>query len=136
VNSHERYTCFLDRDEDGLIRRVHLEAIDLEGHGRSVSVDGRRVTRIVEAVHEVLHRGGVPVREWGGRRPITLQGGAGSHLELLLRAVRPLRRGDRLARIADAIAQMSVEEAAYWHAKSHRVGGLAALRLLLQGGHR
>jgi hypothetical protein len=56
------------------------------------------------------------------------------HAELLLAAIRPLQRPDRLSNIADAIVGMGAEEASYWHAKSLRSGGLRALRVLLSDG--
>jgi hypothetical protein len=50
--------------------------------------------------------------------------------------VKPLRRADRVATVAEGVAAMSREEASYWHAKVQRPRGLRALRILLDGGRR
>lgn len=58
----------------------------------------------------------------------------GVRLALLAAAVAPLRRPDRIERIAAAIAEMSYEETCYWYAHVRGDQGrraLRALRLLL-----
>jgi len=84
----------------------------------------------------VLRGGGVKGRTWTSSKPIILDQVTGAQVELVLQAAKPLRRGDRIDQVSEGVANMSREEAAYWHAKSHHPGGLPALRLLLIGGHR
>lgn len=136
MNRREEYVCTVDRDDDGRILAVTLDAVDLEGEERSVRINGMRAARIAGAVHDVLRAGGVKGRTWSSNRPVPLDQVTGAQLELLLQAARPLRRGDRLDQVSEGVAGMSREEAAYWHAKSHQPGGLPALRVLLVGGHR
>jgi hypothetical protein len=136
MNRREQYVCTVDRDDDGRVLSIELDAIDLEGEERHVRINGQRASRIASAVHDVLRAGGVKGRAWSSKRPIDLDQVTGAQLELLLHAARPLRRGDRLDQVSEGVARMSREEAAYWHAKSHQPGGLPALRVLLVGGHR
>lgn len=136
MSRREQYVCTIDRDDDGRVLAIDLDAIDLEGDERHIRINGQRASRIASAVHDVLRGGGVKGRAWSSKRPITLDQVTGAQLELLLHAARPLRRGDRLDQVSEGVAHMSREEAAYWHAKSHQPGGLPALRILLIGGHR
>jgi len=136
MSRREQYTCTVQRDGDGRVLSIELEAVDLEGERRHVRVNGQRAARVASAVHDVLRAGGVKGRAWSSGRPITLDQVTGAQLELLLHAAKPLRRGDRLDLVSEGVAGMSREEAAYWHAKSHQPGGLPALRVLLIGSHR
>lgn len=134
MSRKERYSCTITRDEDGRVLAITVDATDLEEGQRRVRVNGTRAARIAGPLHDVLRAGGVTGRAWTAARPITLDQVRGAQVELLLRAVKPLQRGDRIDRIAEAIAAMSREEASYWHAKSTRPGGLRALRILLTAG--
>ena len=136
MSRREEYVCTVDRDDDGRVLAIELDAVDLEGEERHVRINGLRAARVASAVHDVLRGGGVKGRAWSSKRPIPLDQVTGAQLELLLHAARPLRRGDRLDQVSEGVASMSREEAAYWHAKSHQPGGLPALRVLLVGGHR
>jgi hypothetical protein len=136
VARREEYRCLIARNGDGRIMSVSVEATDLEGGERHVTVRGARVPELVSPLQDLLRERRISGRAWTSREPIELDQIAGAHVELLLRAVQPLRRGDRAQIVADGIAAMSREEASYWHAKSQRSGGLRALRILLAGGRR
>jgi len=123
----------IERDEDGRVRSVTLEAV-VDEASRNVTVNSLKATRIAGSVLDVLRSGGVTGRQWSSPRPIVLDYITGAQLELLLVAVKPLRRADRIDRIGAGVATMSREEASYWHAKLRRPGGLPALRVLLGGG--
>lgn len=132
----EEYICSIVRNGDGRIVSLTVEATNLEGGERQVTVRGARVPELVSPLQNLLRERKISGRAWTSRDPIQLDQIAGAHVELLLRAVQPLRRGDRAQVIADGIAAMSREEASYWHAKAQRPGGLRALRVLLAGARR
>jgi hypothetical protein len=136
VSRREQYVCSVNRDDDGRVLSIELEATDLEGEQRHVRIQGLGASRVASAVHDVLNSGGVKGRMWASSKPISLDQVTGAQVELVLQATKPLRRGDRIDQVSDGVAKMSREEAAYWHAKCHHPGGLPALRLLLIGGHR
>lgn len=136
MTQREEYRCVVTRDDDGRVLSIESEATDLEGSERRVRIRGLTAARVAGAVHDVLRAGGVKGRAWTSPRPIPLDQVTGAQLELLLLATKPLRRGDRIDQVSQAIADMSREEASYWHAKSRHPGGLPALRLLLNGGSR
>jgi len=127
----EQFECTITRDDDGRVLVITLDATDLEGASRRVRLNGLKASRVAGALHEVLRAGGVRGRQWSSGKPIELDQVTGAQAELLLSAVKPLRRGDRVERIGSGVAEMSREEASYWHAKSGRRGGLPALRILL-----
>lgn len=132
----ERYICQISRDEDGRIIAVDVTASDLEGQERMVHVNGGRAAHVAAPLQQVLRSAGLKGHDWTSPEPINLEPALGAHAELLLRVVKPLRRTDRIATIADGISQMSREEASYWHAQARRRHGLKALRVLLDGGRR
>lgn len=134
MSQRERYTVLISRDEDGRITSLAVHATDLEGAARTVVLEGAVAARIAGAVHEVLRGAGLNGRTWSGRAPIALDAVVGAQVELLLRAVKPLRRSDRIEEVSGGVAAMSREEACYWHAKTHRPGGLRAIRELLGAG--
>jgi hypothetical protein len=136
VSRREQYLCTVNRDDDGRVLSIELEATDLEGEQRHIQIQGLGASRVASAVHDILQAGGIKGRFWASGKPINLDQVTGAQVELLLCAAKPLRRGDRVDQVSEGIAKMSREEAAYWHAKSHHAGGLPALRLLLIGGHR
>ena len=99
-----------------------------------VRVAGDRVSAVAEPLRTLLRRSGVSGQRWSSNRPLELDARTGEQAELLLLAVKPLRRADRTNRVAEGVAQMGTEEAAYWHAKAGRRGGLRALRIVLDEG--
>lgn len=131
MSRRETYVIRLQRDADGALQAAEVESEDGDGGARLTRVNGGRLAHAAEPLRQVLSSAGVNGRVWSGTRPILLDARTGSHAELLLRAVQPLRRADRISDVADQIAAMASEEAAYWHAKSSRRGGLRALRILL-----
>jgi hypothetical protein len=134
AGSHrDTYRVHVEREPDGQVRCVTVDTSS-EIRPRHTRVNGHQATRIAGAVHDILRAGGVPGRAWAGQAPIEVDYLVGAQLELLLVAVRPLRRADRVDHVAAGIASMSSEEASYWHAKLARPGGLPALRVLLAAG--
>lgn len=134
MSRRERYVCTIGRDDDGRVTWITVEAVDLEGGERTTHVNGSVAGRIAGAVHDVLRAGGVGSRAWSTPKPLELAQVTGAQTELLLRAVKPLRRGDRIGQVGEGVAGMSREEASYWHAKADQPGGLRALRILLTRG--
>lgn len=130
----EHYVCTVERDEDGRVRAVVVDATDLEGSERRVRLNGTSAARIAGSLHDVLRSSGVPGRTWASSRPIELDPITGAQAELMVLAVKPLRRGERIEIVGEGVGRMSREEASYWHAKSHQPGGLRALRVLLTKG--
>jgi hypothetical protein len=123
--------CHVIRDRDGQVRALRVCATDTSGDQRRVEVNSIMAARVAGPIHDVLRASGVSGRAWTSPAPIELPQHPGSHVELLLRAVKPMRRADRVDAVAEGVARMSREEASYWHARSHRPGGLRAIRVLL-----
>jgi len=134
VSRREQYKCVIQRDADGRVWSIELMAKNLEGVERRTHINASRAPAVAAAFHDVLRGGGIAPRQWSLPKPIELDQVLGAHAELLLLAVQPLRRTDRVAAVAEAIAAMSREEASYWHAKAQRPRGLKALRVLLDDG--
>lgn len=132
----ERFSASIARDVDGRITAITINAVDLEGTQRAVHLNGNRAGSVAAGLHEVVRCAGVGSRSWTSPRPIELDQVTGAQAELLLRAVKPLRRADRIQAVGDGVAAMSREEASYWHAKANHPGGLRALRMLLVEGPR
>ena len=132
----ERYLCTISRDSDGRITAIEVGVDDLEGKHRRIRVNGNRAAHVAGPFQQVLQDAGLRGRQWTSRGPLDLPSTLGAHAELLLRAVKPLQRLDRLEAIAEGIAEMSREEASYWHAQTQRRHGLKALRVLLSEGTR
>ena len=130
----EHYLCTIARDDDGRIVAVTVDVNDLDGGERHIRVDGQRAAHAAAPLQEVLRSAGLRGRQWTSAIPFELTPTLGAHAELLLRAVKPLRRTDRICGVAEGIAGMSREEAHYWHAQTERRHGLKALRVLLDGG--
>jgi len=130
----EHYVCTVERDDDGRISAIVVDAKDLESAERHVRLNSTSAARVAGSLHDVLRASGVPGRTWASSRPIELDPVTGAHAELLVLAVKPLRRGDRIEAVGEGVGRMSREEASYWHAKSHQPGGLRALRVLLTRG--
>lgn len=132
----ERYLCTVTRDEDARITAIGIAVDDLDGGHRTVQLTGQGAAHVAGPLQEVLRGAGYRGRHWTAREPLELPAALGAHAELLLRAVKPLRRLDRIDNVAEGVAGMSSEEASYWHAQTHRRHGLRALRILLDGGNR
>jgi len=132
----EAFTCRIERGADDRITALHVDVVGLRGEPRSTHVTGVKAIRVAASLHDVVRRGGIRPRQWAGTKPIELDYATGAHAELLLLAVKALRRADKAERVAERIAMMSNEEASYWHAKGHQPGGLPALRILLNAGAR
>jgi len=129
----EHYTCLVSRDEDGRILAVEIDVTDLEGAQRVIRVNGYKAAHVAAPLQEIFRSAALRGRQWTTPRAFELSPTLGAHAELLLRAVKPLRRIDRVTSVAGGIAEMSREEANYWHAQSQRRHGLKALRVLLDG---
>jgi hypothetical protein len=132
----EHYLCTISRDNDGRITAIEVSADDLDGGNRRIRVNGNRAAHVAGPLQQVLRGAGLHGRQWTALQPLELSSTLGAHAELLLRAVKPLRRIDRLEAIAEGVAEMSREEASYWHAQTQRRHGLKALRVLLNEGTR
>lgn len=131
----ERFRCSIERDPDGRVVAVSVHA-ETPAAARDTRVNSTKATRIAGPVHDILRAAGVTGRQWSQTAPIDLDYLTGAQVELLLVAVKPLRRGDRIDHVGAGVAAMSPEEASYWHAKLPRPGGLPALRVLLAAGVR
>lgn len=136
VTRNERFSCSIVRDNDGRILTLEVAAVDLEDGDRIIKVDGARAAHVAASVQDILRSADLRGRQWTSGRPIELEPTLGAHVELLLRAVKPLRRTDRIIAVAEGVAGMSREESSYWHAQTNRRHGLRALRILLDGGLR
>ena len=132
----EHYTCLVSRDEDGRIIAVEIDVTDLEGAQRVIRVNGYQAAHVAAPLQEIFRAAALRGRQWTTPRAFELSPTLGAHAELLLRAVKPLRRIDRVTSVAGGIADMSREEANYWHAQSRRRHGLKALRVLLDGASK
>lgn len=70
----------------------------------------------------------------GNPASVSLPEAAGVRLSIAFRAMKPIRRRDRLREVAKGIDQMSLGECYYWHAKARSPSspsGTKALRVLL-----
>ena len=70
----------------------------------------------------------------GDPASVSLPEAAGVRLSIAFRAMKPMRRRDRLREVAKGIDQMSLGECYYWHAKARSPSspsGTKALRVLL-----
>lgn len=134
--SREEYRCEIQRDSGGLVAAVEVSRSDLESGTRVTRVNGSVVPFVANHIHDILRQHGVSGRAWTGNAAFDLPQVAGAQTELLLRAVKPLRRPDRIEEIASGVAAMGREEASYWSAKAEGPRGLRVLRLLLSDDHR
>lgn len=134
MTRHETYRCLIERYGDGRISSLCIQTTDLEGAERQVRVNGYRAIHVAACFQEVLRSAKLHGRDWTSGEPIQIDSQLGAHVELLLRAVKPLQRLDRIGTVAEGVTGMSREEAAYWHAQTSRRNGLRALRLLLGEG--
>lgn len=128
--------CTISRDQDGRIIAVEITADDLDDTHRTIRVEGQRAAHTAAPLQDVLRSARLRGRQWTSVEPFEMTPTLGAHAELLLRAIKPLRRIDRITVVAEGVAGMSREEASYWHAQTQRRHGLRALRILLDGGNR
>ena len=136
MSRDERFTCLIERDPDGRVERVSVEVDHGYGEREQILVNGNKADLLASTLHNILRNGGVTGRQWSTPKPIQLDQGVGSQIWLLLTAVKPLRRQDRIEEVGDGVAAMSREEAAYWFSKAHQPRGLRAIRLLLSDDGR
>ena len=130
------WTCHLDRADDGTVTGIAVEFTDEATSSASmIKLSGARSVAVMAPLRQILSDAGIRSSRLAGARPIELGVRGGPQAELLLRAVQPLRRPDRIERVASGVAEMGHEEAAYWHAKASRRGGLRALRIVLDEGN-
>lgn len=134
MTRNEHYQCTIERDAEGRVAALVLETIDLEGYERRIRINGYRALHLAADFQQILRSAKLKGRDWTSGEPIILDAQLGAHVELLLRAVKPLQRVDRITTVADGVAAMSREEAAYWHAQTSRRNGLRSLRLLFADG--
>lgn len=136
MTRNETYRCLIERDQDGRISSLCVQTTDLEGAERQIQVNGYRAIHVAAGFQEVLRSAKLSGRDWTSSDLIRVDSQLGAHVELLLRAVKPLQRLDRIGTVAEGVAGMSREEAAYWHAQTSRRNGLRALRILLGEGRK
>jgi hypothetical protein len=130
LTSRERFTLTVERSADSRVSALVIQVTPPHDIARKLRLNGEQAGLVASSVHSIIQRARLS-KEWTSRRPIELDPRVGAQVGLLLRAVKPLRRVDRLERIATGVAAMSGEEASYWYAKSDGPRGLRALRLLL-----
>jgi hypothetical protein len=132
----EIYRVRIERDDDGRVKALNVLATDLNGTDRHIRVNGYRALHVAAGFQEVLRSARLRGRDLTGADAFEVDAHVGAHVELVLRAVKPLKRVDRVSTVAEGVAGMSREEAAYWHAQIDRRNGLRALRTLLGEGAR
>jgi len=135
VTTRERFSLTVKRSSDARVSAFVLEVMPPHESPRLLRLNGDQAGMVATSVHAILQRASL-TKGWTGSRPIELEARVGAQIGLLLKAVRPLRRIDRMERIATGVAAMAGEEASYWYAKSDVSRGLRALRLLLASEDR
>lgn len=99
-------------------------------------LSGARLRSLLQLLDECLRETSIDpstITSTGGQT-ILLPESAGIRLTLGFVGIKPLRRVDRMRAIARGVAQMSLEECYYWHAKCrspNSPSGESALRTLL-----
>ena len=136
MSRDESFTCLIERDADGRIERVTLSVEHGYDDLEEVTINGGKADLIASTLHDIIRAAGVTGRQWSTPKPLKLDQGAGSQVWLLLTAIKPLRRTDRIDEVGAGVAAMSREEAAYWFSKAHQPRGLRAVRLLLSDDAR
>ncbi len=97
---------------------------------------GKRFNEVSYLIQSTLREAGLEPETvcTGGSASLSLPEAAGVRLSIAFRAMKHIRRRDRLRAIADGISQMSLGECYYWHAKARSPtspNGVKALRTLL-----
>ena len=120
---------------------VALDQTSLMNTRNATSEQVREVVRawgpplraVTDQLLETLRRSGYRPSELGPdrREPFALEEPAGVRLGLLLMAVKPLRKHQRIEEVAAGLRSMSDEEAYYWYSKcTQRSAGRRAQRAL------
>ncbi|MDI6872054.1 MAG: hypothetical protein QME79_12070 [Bacillota bacterium] len=105
-------------------------------HREVVRAWGLPLHAVMDQVLETLRRAGFKASELSPRRkePFNLDESAGVRLALLLMAVKPLSKHQRIEEVAGGVRSLSDEEAYYWYSKcaDRRAGRRAqhALRVM------
>lgn len=99
-------------------------------------LSGARLRSLLQLLDECLRETSIdPSTVTGtGEKMVLLPEAAGIRLSLGFVGIKPLRRVDRMRAIARGVAQMSLEECYYWHAKCrspNSPSGASAFRTLL-----
>ena len=97
---------------------------------------GKRFNEVSYLIQSTLREAGLEPETvcTGMPASLSLPEAAGVRLSIAFRAMKHIRRRDRLRAIADGISQMSLGECYYWHAKARSPtspNGVKALRTLL-----
>jgi hypothetical protein len=132
--THETYTLIIERDRNGRIAAFSVSVDGLNDTERHVRLNGYKTPVVTHHLFDLVKRYGVTGRQWSSGKPIELNfRDAGPHGELFLRTVKPVRKTERIDRIARVLAEMTREEALYWCARTTRRFGAKALRLICDG---
>ncbi len=101
------------------------------------TLSNSRQQAVYRLVQDVLNNSGVNVEfVTRGEGSVVLSEGAGIRLTIAFLAMKRLQNYEKLTTVADGIAQMSLEECYYWHAKCRspsNPNGVKAIRVLLAG---
>lgn len=135
MTAAERFVLNVRRDDDGRVSAFDVEVTSPHGAGRMIHCNGTRAALVATSLHEILRRARVPA-VWNSPKPVDLESKLGAQVALLLSAIAPLKRSDRVRQVSDGVAAMGREEASYWYAKSQAPRGLRALRMLLSRDER
>ena len=97
---------------------------------------GKRFNEVSYLIQSTLREAGIEpeVVCTGAPASLSLPEAAGVRLSITFRAMKHIRRRDRLRAIADGISRMTLGECYYWHAKARSPtspNGVKALRTLL-----
>lgn len=97
---------------------------------------GKRFSEVSYLLESTLREAGLEPEAvcTGAPSSVPLPEAAGVRLSIAFRAMKNMRRRDRLRAIADGISQMTLGECYYWHAKARSPtspNGVKALRTLL-----
>jgi hypothetical protein len=97
---------------------------------------GKRFNEVSYLIQSTLREAGLEPETvcTGAPASLSLPEAAGVRLSIAFRAMKHIRRRDRLRAIADGVSQMSLGECYYWHAKARSPtspNGIKALRTLL-----
>lgn len=120
---------------------------DLDGDGiehdwtgwcaiKLATLRGKRFNEVSYLIQSTLREAGIEAERvcTGAPESLLFPEAAGVRLSIAFRAMKHVRRRDRLRAIVDGISQMSLGECYYWHAKARSPtspNGVKALRTLL-----
>jgi len=131
-------TLFQEMPRRGRARRASPRLLRIE------RIWGKPLAVAYETIRDILHDDGHRVSSLrpGARRTgnsmLSVGEDAGVRLGLLMKAIKPLRKLERIRRIVEEIGEMPREEALYWFSKainspsdSERRRAMKAMRILL-----